>query len=55
MGATSKRSRMRGVYIHIPNRCRDYCWDHSYYPGDLVGQSTRLAMAKMVEKDSRKV
>lgn len=52
MGATSKRTRMRGVYILIPNRCNSDCWDHSYYTGDLLDQGTHSAMAKMVEKES---
>lgn len=52
MGATSQRIRMRCVYIHISNRYRYYCWDHSYNTGDLVDQSTRSAMAEVVEKES---
>lgn len=52
MGATSKRTRMRGVYVLIPNRCPNDFGHHRYYPGDVLDKDTRLAMAKMVEKES---
>lgn len=52
MGATSQRIRMRGVNIHISNRCCYYRWDHSYITDDLVDQNTRSAMAEVVEKES---
>lgn len=42
---------MCGVYILIPNRCRNDCWDHSHYTGDLLDQGARSAIAKMVEKE----